>query len=184
VTVAGGATLGGTGSIAGAVTIDGGILSPGASIESLSSGALSFNGGTFEYEMNSTAVPSLAADFQKVLGNLNLTGSVALTLADLAVSPVAFAPNTRLSLIEYTGSWNEGYFSYNSNVLSQDEVFTAGLNTWRIHYGATSGGLNFAADYQSGGKFITLTAIPEPGSWLALGGLVGAGLCLRSRRRR
>ncbi len=55
-------TLGGTGSITGAVIMDG-ILSPGASIESLSSGALTFNSGsTFAYEMDSGLDPSVAAD--------------------------------------------------------------------------------------------------------------------------
>lgn len=44
VSVTPGGTLGGTGGITGTVTINGGILSPGASIESLSSGALTLNG--------------------------------------------------------------------------------------------------------------------------------------------
>ena len=48
---------------------------------------------------------------------------------------------------------------------------------------AITGGLNFASEYGSGGQFVTLTAIPEPGSWLALGCLVGSGILLRSRRR-
>ena len=100
VSVASGATLGGTGSIAGAVTVNaGGTLAPGASIESLSSGDLTFTGGTFKYEMNSSAGSSVAADLQKALGNLALTGTVTLDLTDIAVSPVAFAPNTTLSLI-------------------------------------------------------------------------------------
>ena len=181
VSVADGATLGGTGSISGPVIVDG-ILAPGASIESLTTGALTLNtGSTFAYEMNSGAVPSVAADFQKVLGNLALNGTVNLTLADLASSPVAFAPNTKLSLINYTGTLNSGFFTYNSNELGEGETFTAGLNTWQIHYGATSGGLNFANEYSTG-HFINLTAIPEPGSWLALGGLLASGAGLRRRR--
>jgi len=186
VSVAAGATLGGTGSLAGAVTVNGGTLAPGASIESLSTGALTLNtGSTFAYEMNSSAVPSIAGDFQKVFGNLALSGTVNLTLADLAGSPVAFAPATTLSLINYTGTWNGGFFTYDGNVLSDNGVFTAGLNTWQIHYGATSGGLNFAGEYDLTGdsRFINLTAIPEPGAWLAVACLMGSGLCLHSRRR-
>ena len=182
--VASGAVLGGTGSITGAVTINGGTLAPGASIESLSSGALTLNtGSTFAYEMNSGALSSVAADFQKVFGNLALSGTVNLTLADLASSPVAFAPNTTLSLINYTGTWNGGFFTYAGNELSNNEEFTAGLNIWKITYGDTTGGLNFASEYDPGSHFINLTAVPEPGSWLALGCVLGSGVLLRSRRR-
>ncbi len=188
VSVASGATLGGTGGIAGAVTINDGILSPGTSIQSLSSGALTFNGGTFEYEMNSSAVPSLAADFQRIDGraqdtNLVLNGTVYLTLTDLASSPDAFAAGTTLTLINYAGKWNGGFFTYGTNTLENHEVFTAGRNTWQINYGATTGGMNFASEYNFSGSFVTLTAIPEPGSLLAIGCLVGSGAFLRARRR-
>ena len=183
VSVASGAILGGTGSISGAVNVLG-TLAPGASIESLATGALSFGDlSTFAYEMNSGALSSVAADFQKVFGNLALTGTVSLTLADLASSPVAFAPSTTLSLVNYTGAWNGGFFTYAGNELTNNEVFTAGLNTWQITYGATSGGLNFASEYDLGGSFINLTAVPEPGSLLALGCVLGSGVLLRSRRR-
>ena len=182
VTVASGATLGGTGSIAGPVTINGGILSPGASIESLSSGTLTFTGGTFKYEMDSSAGLSVAADFQKVFGDLSLSGTVTLDLTDLAVSPTAFAPNTTLSLINYAGTWNGGYFTCGGTALTNHTVFTAGLNTWQINYTAISGGLNFASEYTSG-HFVTLTAVPEPGSWLAIGCLVGSGAFLRRRHK-
>jgi hypothetical protein len=150
----------------------------------LESGALTFNtGSTFAYEMDSGAVPSAAADFQKVFGNLALSGTVTLDLTDIAGSPVAFAPNTTLSLINYTGTLNSGFFTCDSNELSDGEQFTAGLNTWQINYDAISGGLNFATESTSG-HFVTLTAVPEPGSWLALGCLVGSGAFLRRRRGR
>lgn len=192
VSVAAGATLGGTGSIAGAVTVNGGIISPGASIESLTTGALTMNGGTFAYEMNSGALAAVGADLLKVTGvdsfgnGVTLSGTVNLTLTDLATSPVAFAPNTVLSLVSYVGNWNGGYFTYDdTNVLEDGTIFTAGLNRWKISYEAGTGGLNFSGDYVSGGKFInlTLTAVPEPGSLLALGCLVGSGAFLRFRRR-
>jgi fibronectin-binding autotransporter adhesin len=179
------ATLGGSGAITGAVTInDKGILAPGNSIESLAvTGDLTLNtGSTFAYEMKSGEVSAIAADFQKVFGNLALSGTVTLDLTDIAGSPVAFAPNTTLSLINYTGTLNSGFFTYDSNELSDGEQFTAGLNTWQINYDAISGGINFASEYHVGGKFITLTAVPEPGSWLALGCLVGSGAFLRRRR--
>ena len=178
-------TLGGAGSITGSVTVNGGILAPGNSIESLAvTGDLTLNtGSSFAYEMNSGAAAAAAADFQKVSGALSLSGSVNLALADLAGSPVAFAPATTLSLINYAGAWNGGFFTCDSLSLANGATFTAGLNTWRINYDATSGGLNFATEY-SGGHFVTLTAIPEPGSWLALACLLGTGTLLRRSRSR
>jgi len=182
VSVASGATLGGTGSINAPVIVNG-ILSPGVSIESLSSGALTLNNGsTFKYEMDSGAGTSVAADLQKVFGNLTLNGTVTLGLTDLAVSPTAFAAGTTLSLINYAGTWNSGFFTYGTHVLTNGATFTAGPNTWQINYDAISGGLNFSTEYTSG-HFITLTAVPEPGSWLALGCLVGSGFVLRRRNR-
>jgi autotransporter-associated beta strand protein len=183
VSVASGATLGGTGTIAGAMIVNG-VLSPGASIESLATGALTLNGGsTFMYEMNSTA-NAYAADLQKVTGDLtlSLTGTVGLTLTDEAGTPTAFAQNTVLSLINYSGAWNGGYFTYGANQLTDGEVFISGLNTWQIRYGATTGGLNFASEATLP-KFVNLTAVPEPGSLFAIGCLVGSGVLLRSRRR-
>ncbi|MEI6606293.1 MAG: PEP-CTERM sorting domain-containing protein [Verrucomicrobiota bacterium] len=183
------AKLGGHGSITGAVTVaSGGTLSPGASIATLTSGALTLSSGsTFAYEMNSQ---DRSADLQVVKGNLTLdssTGSkVYLTVADLAGTPGAFAGT--LSLINYTGSFAGGFFTYvdasshAETSLTEGAQFTLGANTWKITYTATTGGLNVPGG--DTGHFINLTnltAIPEPGSWLALGGLVGAGLCLRRR---
>jgi hypothetical protein len=133
------------------------------------------------YEMNSSAGPSVAADLQKVFGDLSLSGTVTLDLTDLAVSPTAFAPDTTLSLINSTGTWNGGFFTYAGNELANHEVFTAGLNTWQINYDASGGGLNYASEYTPG-QFVTLTAIPEPGSRLVLGCLFGPCAFLRSRR--
>jgi hypothetical protein len=72
---------------------------------------------------------------------------------------------------------------YAGTTLGEGDTFSAGLNTWQINYGAETGGLNFTGGITPGSLFINLTAIPEPGSWLALGCLVGSGLMLRSRRR-
>ena len=182
VTVSSGGTLGGSGSINGPVIVNG-VLAPGASIESLATGALTFNGGSsFAYEMNSGAVGALAGDLQQVFGNLALSGTVNLGLTDIAGTPGAFAAGTTLSLINYAGTWNGGFFTYETNELTNGEVFSAGPNQWRINYDATRGGLNFASEYTSG-HFVTLTAVPEPGPWLALGCLLGSGALLRRRNR-
>ncbi|MEI6607608.1 MAG: autotransporter-associated beta strand repeat-containing protein [Verrucomicrobiota bacterium] len=182
-------TLGGHGIISGAVTVEsGGTLSPGASIATLTSGALTLNSGsTFAYEMNSQ---DRTADLQVVSGDLTLDSSdghkVYLTVADLAGTPQAFP--TTLSLINYSGAFSGGFFTYvdAENVetpLPDGAQFTLGANTWKISYTATVGGLNVPGE--DTGRFINLTnltAIPEPGSLLALGSLLGLGLCLRRRK--
>jgi len=61
--------------------------------------------------------------------------------------------------------------------LPEGALFTLGANPWKITYTAAEGGLNGPGG--SAGQFINLTgitAIPEPGSLLALGGLLGVGL--------
>ncbi|NBV46944.1 MAG: PEP-CTERM sorting domain-containing protein [Planctomycetia bacterium] len=61
--------------------------------------------------------------------------------------------------------------------------FTAAGNTWQIDYAATSGGINFTAD-QTSGRFITITAVPEPGGIaLAAAGIALAAWRVAVRRR-
>ena len=183
VTVAGDAALGGTGSITGPVIVNGGILTPGASIASLATGALTLNNlSTFAYEMNASKPAASAADLQIVNGDLTLSGHI-----DLALSASMFTPNTTtLSLIQYTGSvLGDGRFFFGETALTEGTVFNDGLNNWKISFASETGGLNFATPIP-GSHFITLsnlTAIPEPGSLLGLGCLVGSGAFLRSRRR-
>ena len=182
VTVAGGATLGGTGGIAGPVIVNG-ILSPGASIESLATGTLTLNDlSIFAYEMDSGVAGNDKGDLQIVNGDLTLNGHI-----DLALSESTFTPNTTtLSMIQYTGALlGVDRFFYGATLLTEGTVFNDGHNNWKISYVAETGGLNFATPIP-GSHFITLsnlTAVPEPGSMLAIGCLVGSGAFLRSRRQ-
>lgn len=179
VSVAYGATLGGTGSISGPVNVSG-VLSPGASVETFYSGTLIMNDGAgIHYEVDSSVDLGLGSDLQRVVGNLSMNGVVILDLTDVASSPLAFPVNTRFSLINYTGSWNSGVFTYGSLALANGAVFNAGLNTWQITYNATSGGSNFSGEYLNG-NFVNLTAVPETGVVL----LAGLGLLTLLRRRR
>lgn len=171
VTVNGG-TLGGTGALTGAVTVNStGILAAGASIESLATGALTFNtGSTFLYELNTTGA---LGDLVDVNGNLDLNGTVTLSLLDLGAG-AALANNSKFVMISYAGTWTPGDIF---NGYADDSVFTLFGNEWLINYDDTSAGsLN-------GGAFanaVTLTVVPEPGAAL-LGGL---GLLALLRRRR
>jgi autotransporter-associated beta strand protein len=175
--------LQGTGSTTSALNVSG-VLSPGASVQTLASGTLNqLNGSTFEAELDSSVASSSGADLQIVSGDLNLSGAVTLTLGDLASSPVAFALGTTFSLINYSGAWNNGLFTFGGDEIADGGEFTAGLNRWQLDYNAADGGLNFDTEYLGGSdSFVNITAvvIPEPSAAL-LGGL-GALLLLRRRR--
>jgi autotransporter-associated beta strand protein len=175
-------TLQGTGSTASQLDISG-KLSPGASVQSFASGTLNLlDGSTFEYEMDSSAAASAGADLQVVAGDLNLTTTVGLTLGDLASIPTPFALGTTFSLINYSGAWNNGLFSFAGNAVADGGSITTGLNGWQIDYNAASGGLNFTGD-QIAGSFVNITAInviPEPRAAL----LAALGVLALLRRRR
>ncbi len=188
VSVQSGGELGGSGSIGGTIAVlAGGTLSPGNSIDSLAGGATSYAAGsTFEYEYNSSNPASLgsAADLLVVNGNLTITSGALITFADLATVPQAFIEDTTaFALINYSGTWNAGLFTYGGTVLTDGGRFTVGSQRWEIDYDRTSAeGLdNFTGDYVSG-KFVVITAVPEPALLgLAIG---GAALLAASRWRR
>ncbi|MFD0893832.1 autotransporter-associated beta strand repeat-containing protein [Luteolibacter ambystomatis] len=170
VDVAAAGTLGGNGSVAGAVNVTG-ALAPGVGIESLATGALTLNSGsTLAYELNSTA---LGGDLLVVNGALTLNGLASLSLTELAAGTLTIG--NKLTLINYSGTWNGGTFSG----LADDSTFTLGANQWQINYNDVTGGSNFGGE-QTGPGFVTLTVVPEP-SCAVLGGL---GLLYLLRRRR
>ncbi len=177
-------TLGGTGSLgSGAVDVSG-VLSPGASVQTLSGGTVNFlTGSTFAYEIDSSVGTSSGADLQIISGDLTLTGTVTLTMDDLALSDTAYTAGTTFSLFNYSGTWNSGIFTFGGNAIADDTTFTAGLNTWQIDYNAEDGGENFTGEYLGGSdSFVNITAVPEPAS-AVLGGL-GLLALLRRRRRK
>jgi uncharacterized protein with beta-barrel porin domain len=190
-----GGTLGGSGSIAGTVAVDnGGTLAPGNSIESLKTGAASFaSGSTFEYEVNSTDLGSLgtAADLLVVDGNVTITDGTVLNFADLNQTPQAFVEDTTIfAMINYTGSLT-GTFRYNGTALADGSRFTVGSQLWEIDYdyaytGSNIQPLNYSADFlpASGTQtFVTVTAVPEPSTYVMLA-IAGGIAAVAARRRR
>ncbi len=179
--VVNGGKLGGSGAFTGTLTVNSSAtLAPGASIESLASGALAFTtGSTFGYEMDFGAATSVGADLQVVTGNLSLTGTVTLTLANLTAG--TFANNTKFTLINYSGTWNNGLFTYLGNSLADNSTFSFNGQDWQIDYNASSGGSNFSSE-QLGANFVTMTAVPEPATWALLAFSLTTVMVLRRRR--
>lgn len=178
-----GGKLGGSGAIGGSVTVNsGGTLAPGSSIQSLASGSLAFNNGsTFGYEVDSGVLPSVGADLQVVNGTLGLNGTVNLTLSNLSVG--TFANGTEFTLINYSGAWNNGLFTYNSTILNDGDTFTFNGQDWTIDYNDTVGGVNFSGEYLPSSSFVNITAVPEPAAgMLAAFGLTTAVAFRRSRK--
>ena len=189
-------TLGGSGSIAGSVTVQtGGTLAPGNSVSSFATGATTFDSGaTFAYEVDSTNLASLgtAADLLVVDGNLSITAGSLLSFADLNQTPQPFVEDsTVFAMINYTGTWDGGQFTYGGQPLADGSRFTVGSQMWEIDYdyaynGSNTQPLNFSGDFLpvSGTQtFVTVTAVPEPSTYLML--VIAAGMgAIAARRRR
>jgi autotransporter-associated beta strand protein len=177
VNVASTGTLGGSGSVIGAINVSG-VLAPGSSIESLGGGTLSFAGAsTYAYELQTLG---LNGDLAYSSGALNIASGTILTLTDLGTS-TALANGSKLTLISSIGAWNGGLFTYAGNPLTDDSDVTLGANKWRFNYNDNLAGSNFTSDITGATHFVTLTVVPEPNVAAMLGGL-GTLLLLRRRR--
>lgn len=183
VSINGGGLLGGTGAIAGPLTVNAGAtVAPGVGIETLAVGAVALlDRSTFAAQVDSSAPLATAADLLLVSGGLSLSGSVQLTLADLAASPAAFPAGTTFSLLCYSGSWNGGVFTFDGTPLADGGLFSSGTQWWMIDYVARTGGVNFSSKYLSGGGFVNLVAVPEPSAATLFG---GGGIAIVLYRRR
>jgi len=180
-TVASGGTLKGSGSMTGTVTVQsGGTLASGTSIESLSMGTLTLNSGSsFDYEIDRSAASlGVAGDLTAITGDLNIATGAVLTIQDLGLTGT-WNLGTKLTLMSYTGAWNNGLFTYDSQTLNNGDTFILSGATWQFFYDDTVAGSNFTDDL-TGSSFVTMTVIPEPTTAL-LGGL---GMLALLRRRR
>ncbi|HEX7260674.1 MAG TPA: autotransporter-associated beta strand repeat-containing protein, partial [Luteolibacter sp.] len=174
VSVASGATLGGAGTIGGVVNVSG-VLAPGASIESLVTGSVTLNDlSTLAVEIQDAT--TVGADLLAINGNLTLDGTVTLDLAKLGAA--IWTAGDKLTLASYTGTWDGGLFTYNSNELSDGEQFSFDGTNWVLDYNDTIEGGNFTTD--STGTYLTMTVVPEPAA--ALLGSLGLLALLRRRR--
>ncbi|MFY8220993.1 MAG: PEP-CTERM sorting domain-containing protein, partial [Pirellulales bacterium] len=126
------------------------------------------------------------ADLLVANGNLDIASGSLLTFTDLNLTPNAFVDYTTIfALINYSGNWNGGLFTYNGTALADGSRFLVGDQQWEIDYNRTSptGLANFTSDYLPESRFVAITAVPEP-SALVLLGIGGVLACWAARRQK
>ena len=159
--VAAGATLGGTGSTSGALTVNG-VVNPGTA----GAGTLAVNGnGTFN--SGSTALFQLGGTAAGQFDQLNLSGTLAAggTLDVDLISGFAPSAGNSFDILDFTTA--TGAFTLSLPSLG------GGLS-WNTSQLLTTGTISVAA---------AIAAVPEPGA-AALALLGGGALAVRVRRRR
>jgi fibronectin-binding autotransporter adhesin len=178
-------TLGGSGTVGAVIVQAGGTLAPGNSPGNITGTSLSLaDNANFDIEIDKSLTPrndsmTLTGNFSNVLAittganlNLALTGS--------------FLLGDRFTLADYNttnGTWNGGLFNLGAGTspLADDSVFQYGSYDWRINYDdLTNGFTNSTESYTDGGKYLTLTVVPEPRA--AMLGLIGTLILLRRQR--
>jgi autotransporter-associated beta strand protein len=182
VTVQSGASLGGTGSIAGLTTVNsGGFIRPGTSPGQLTfNGGLNMSAGTYIWELAALSETGPGTNFDQIVvtgGSLTLGGTSAVTLdfnsLPLALQPSASTPDPfwhvsrQWVILDWTGGGNPG------------QVFSSITNPT---YVAGTFSLSVGTGGNAGDVLLTFTPIPEPSS-IALLGLAGAAMAFGAYRR-
>jgi fibronectin-binding autotransporter adhesin len=184
ITVASGATLGGSGTIGGLTTING-THSPGTSpgIQTFESGLTYNNGSTFVWELfeNTTAGRGINYD------GVNVTGGI-LTIEAGVNSNLVFNSSGSNVL------WSDIFWDSDQSWLvfeNANEPSILGIPT--ITLSADSDGksldgirelASFSWSVQGDNIFLNYSAVPEPGTYALIGGLLALGAALIRRRMR
>lgn len=164
-TVHDGATVGGTGTIGGNVSLrDGGILSPGTSPGQLDVlGDLAFNEGAF-FDIDIAGTDS--ADLLMMHGGWLTPGNATIRV-HLGFSP---DPGDSWIILDGAGGIDEELlFKPEVAALSGGELL-GGWKWFEVGYGETDGR-----------HWVVLSAVPEPGGWLMLLLALACGLLVRRR---
>lgn len=187
VTVASGATLGGSGTVGGNTTISG-IHSPGTSpgVQNFASN-LTYNSGSsvvWELVANSTSGRGTNFDGINVAGNLNFAGATTLDLSfNFAGSTVDWSDSLWSTSITGTAGWLiydvTGTLSNFSNLSLTAANWTDGQGDL---FNSVRAGNSFSF-YQDGSDiYLNYTVIPEPSTWALL--VIGVTGVMILRRRR
>jgi autotransporter-associated beta strand protein len=192
VTVASGATLGGIGTLGGATTISsGGTHAPGATAGAIGKqtfdSSLTYHAGSiFEWNLDGTTFgsdisPQGTYDQVEAAGALSVASGAIfrIILTDSSFSNTFWNENRCWDNI-FTGSGgtalNGRQFGFDGSDGTNGPA-SNGTVAGRGQFAFNGAALNWTAGAGS------ISAIPEPASLLALAGLLGSGLCLRSRRQ-
>ena len=76
------------------------------------------------------------------------------TLALTDAGNTVMTPGTKLTLISYSGAWNNAIF----DTFADDSTFTLGVNTFTIDYNDPNGILSTNLNAGSFGNYVTLTS--------------------------
>ncbi len=171
--------LKGNSTVTGNLSLTSGTLSPGnsAGITTVSGNFIMDASSKLVAEVSGTVAGS-SYDQLKVAGSVTLAGTLDLTtLSELTLGET-------ITLIENTGNGTTtGYFSTIITSGSTYTVSTSG-STYTFTVGTTEYEINYAANTDSGSTYndVSLTVVPEPGTWTLLVG--GLGLLLGCQRLR
>lgn len=167
--------LGGTGSIAGSISVAGTatlVPGPAGAIGTLGAGTLDMQASSnLVVQINSTAHTS---DLLELGGSLSLDFGNTTNLSVTDLNAVGSYVSS-LDLIHYIGLWNGGLFKVGGTVIDD---YDASTNPNSASF--TVGGVSYQIDYNANGNTVQL--VPEPATGLVL--LAGVGMLAVRRRRR
>jgi hypothetical protein len=130
-------------------------------------------GSVYLYELTGGVAPDLGSgDLGNISGSLTIVPGAVLDLVALGT----YTAGNKFTLFGYTGTLAGTFNDATNTALADGDTFTDAGGVWMIDYNDLSSGANGG----TGTSFITITAVPEPGT-LALGSL--AVLSILRRRR-
>ncbi|MGH8048243.1 MAG: PEP-CTERM sorting domain-containing protein, partial [Chthoniobacterales bacterium] len=187
--VAADATLGGSGSIAGPVTIaNGGMISPGQSPGTLTTGSETwFRGAKYTWQLNDASdapgAKGVSYDWVNINGTLLVSATLGTPLTIYVTSLTAGnTPGTTPNFMpNQTYQWTLATASGGITGFNPDNVFINSLGFANDPLGADAG--RFAIAQAGNSIVLSYTTVPEPGmlALLGLGGLAIGAARFRER---